>query len=344
MIKKGLAVAVILLFIGMCVVPSNAVTGIKEKSSPIRFDGNTLYVGGSGDGNYTKIQDAIDDASNGDTVFVYNGTYYENIVIDKSISLFGEDKDTTIINTVNNWKDVLRVTADSVIIRGFTLTSHYKHGTGINLLSSYNTISDTIIKDFSRPIGNEGPDGYYPTSHNNISGNKIFGNTNGILFIWTPGYNIISKNNISSNDGCGISLSGVEPDDVYSYGNIIYGNRISKHYCGIGLTYADSNIIEFNDIISNTNKGVFLDDNTLFTIITANNFFDNPMKFGRNYEWFEKSMIRNNRNQWYNNYWDKPRELPKPIIGSITIIFGIFTFPYLKFDAFPAQEPYDIGV
>ena len=41
---------------------------------PISND-NTLYVGGSGEGNYTKIQDAIDDASDGDIVFVYNGTY-----------------------------------------------------------------------------------------------------------------------------------------------------------------------------------------------------------------------------------------------------------------------------
>jgi len=52
MLKKGLAVAVILLFIGMCVVPSTAVQELREKPSPISFDGNTLYVGGSGEGNY----------------------------------------------------------------------------------------------------------------------------------------------------------------------------------------------------------------------------------------------------------------------------------------------------
>jgi len=46
--------------------------------------GNTLYVGGSGPNNYTRIQDAIDDANDGDTIFVYNGTYYEHhIIIDK---------------------------------------------------------------------------------------------------------------------------------------------------------------------------------------------------------------------------------------------------------------------
>ena len=51
--------------------------------------GNNLYVGGTGEGNYTKIQDAIDDASDMDTVFVYNGTYYENVFIDKTINLIG---------------------------------------------------------------------------------------------------------------------------------------------------------------------------------------------------------------------------------------------------------------
>jgi pectin methylesterase-like acyl-CoA thioesterase len=60
--------------------------------------GNTLYVGGSGFGNYTKIQDAIDNASEGDTIFVHNGIYNENITIIKTINLIGEDKNTTIIN------------------------------------------------------------------------------------------------------------------------------------------------------------------------------------------------------------------------------------------------------
>ena len=41
---------------------------------------STYYVGGSGGGNYSSIQDAIDDASDGDTVFVYNGIYNENII------------------------------------------------------------------------------------------------------------------------------------------------------------------------------------------------------------------------------------------------------------------------
>jgi hypothetical protein len=45
-----------------------------------------LYVGGTGEGNYSRIQDAIDDAVDGDTVFVYDDSspYYEHIRINKS--------------------------------------------------------------------------------------------------------------------------------------------------------------------------------------------------------------------------------------------------------------------
>jgi len=118
MIKKCLVVAVILLFIGMCVVPSTAVQELREKPSTIGFDGNTLYVGGSGANNYTKIQDAIDNSSHGDTVFVYSGFYDEyypknscSVYIDKEIKMIGEDKYTTIIDGGNNY-DVIRLRAD----------------------------------------------------------------------------------------------------------------------------------------------------------------------------------------------------------------------------------------
>jgi len=99
MIKKGLAVAVILLFIGMCVVPSTAVQELREVST-ISFDGNTLYVGGSGQNNYTTIQSAINNASDGDTVLVFDESspYYEHVIVDKSIELIGENKETTTID------------------------------------------------------------------------------------------------------------------------------------------------------------------------------------------------------------------------------------------------------
>ena len=51
--------------------------------------GTTLFVGGSGPGNYSSIQAAIDDANPGDTVFVYSDSspYYEQITVDKCHSM-----------------------------------------------------------------------------------------------------------------------------------------------------------------------------------------------------------------------------------------------------------------
>ena len=96
--------------------------GVEGKAGTpfISLGGNILYVGGSGANNYSKIQDAINDAIPGDTVFVYSGIYYENIVINKSINLVGENRDTTIIDGKNSG-DVVKITADGVNISGFTI-------------------------------------------------------------------------------------------------------------------------------------------------------------------------------------------------------------------------------
>ncbi|HWR28033.1 MAG TPA: hypothetical protein VN377_06325, partial [Candidatus Thermoplasmatota archaeon] len=61
----------------------------REKQSLPKSSGNWLYVGGSGSNNYTMIQDAIDNASDGDTVFVFNGMYVGYVIINKSINLIG---------------------------------------------------------------------------------------------------------------------------------------------------------------------------------------------------------------------------------------------------------------
>lgn len=50
-------------------------------------------------------------------------------------------------------------------------------------------------------------------------------------------------------------------------------------------------------------------------------------------------------NKWSRNYWDRPRLLPKPIIGTRRIVINEDLFldiPWVNFDWHPAQEPYDI--
>ena len=58
----------------------------------------TIYVDDDGGKDFTKIQDAINFANDGDTIFIYNGTYYENVIVDKFVNLIGESKENVIVD------------------------------------------------------------------------------------------------------------------------------------------------------------------------------------------------------------------------------------------------------
>jgi len=110
-------------------------------------ENNVLEVNQNGNYNYTSIQDAINNAKEGDIIYVYNGTYYENIVIDKPINLVGEDKENTIIDGQEK-TDVIKIISDHVNITGFTIRNagFYLYNNGIDIDSSYNIIANNIIQ------------------------------------------------------------------------------------------------------------------------------------------------------------------------------------------------------
>ena len=87
--KQFLVIGLVFLLLFSSVVPISIGADVKIPSNLIQSSngGNTLYVGGSGPNNYTKIQDAINNADEGDTVFVYSGTYYEHFTINTTINL-----------------------------------------------------------------------------------------------------------------------------------------------------------------------------------------------------------------------------------------------------------------
>jgi dihydroxyacetone kinase DhaKLM complex PTS-EIIA-like component DhaM len=114
--RKLSAILIIFVFLVLNIATSTAV--ILEESDIIFSEGNILYVGGNGPGNYSEIQDAIEDANNGDTVFVFSGIYSADIIIDKSIYLIGENQKTTIIE---NGKNGIMIIADGVLIERFTI-------------------------------------------------------------------------------------------------------------------------------------------------------------------------------------------------------------------------------
>jgi parallel beta-helix repeat protein len=136
MIRKGMAI-----WLALTIGFSLAVI-IVDISVPT--EASIIYVGGSGPGNHSSIQDGIDAANPGDTVFVYNGTYRENIIINKTINLIGEDKNKTIIDGIGN-RDIVRIKADWVNVSGFKLNDADPDYEGFDISSDNNNISGNIL-------------------------------------------------------------------------------------------------------------------------------------------------------------------------------------------------------
>ncbi|MBU0846673.1 hypothetical protein KKH23_05735, partial [Patescibacteria group bacterium] len=91
------------------------------QSAPI-LSGNILYVGGSESGNYSKIQDAIDNAIDGDTVYVYNGIYTEcDMLVDKSLNLVGESKEGVIVDSTGGFCSFKFLDVSNTNISSFTM-------------------------------------------------------------------------------------------------------------------------------------------------------------------------------------------------------------------------------
>ena len=87
------------------------------KTSFVKADSQVIHV----PADYSTIQDAIDSAYPGTTILVAKGVYVEHLNITKSLSLVGEDRDTTIIDG-SDANTVISITADDVAIQNFTIT------------------------------------------------------------------------------------------------------------------------------------------------------------------------------------------------------------------------------
>jgi parallel beta-helix repeat protein len=224
-LKKIISVGIILLFAGTCIIPAFAQD--TDKLLPISR-GNWLYVGGNGPGNYTKIQDAINASSDGDKVFVYDDSspYRENLIVNKSIMLIGEKRDTTIIDGEKK-DDVIRVTSDQVTITDFTIQNC------------------SFEWSFYRPIAHCGIN--ITSNNNTIKHNLLTNNFIGILF-QRSSYNIIFENVFHKNyhpdsvAGSGLILYN------FSHHNIVADNRFTNNEMACRIVCNSTN----NHIIRNT--------------------------------------------------------------------------------------------
>ena len=207
---------------------------------PIKAEPQTIVV----PDDYPTIQGAINAANPGDTIFVRSGTY-DSVIVNKTISLVGENTITTIIDGKRRG-NVLTVTKGNVTITGFTIrNSMYEWGyAGINLIDvTQSNITKNIITENFYGIK------LYGYRNNAVYGNIITGNYMGIRLEYSRN-NAIYGNSLSNN------YRGIYFDT--SSNNAIYGNSLSNNYYGIYLVDSSNNTLRNNSLTGGAyNFGVY---------------------------------------------------------------------------------------
>jgi len=276
MIRKFNFVAIffILIFLTFNLFLSVEISKAKE--------GNVSYVGGSGLGNYSYIQDAINNSFAGETVFIFAGNYSETIVINKSISLLGSNKTNVLIDGGDGLYSIL-IKSSGVTVSGFTIQNS---NVGI-LISGYNykicNISNNIIRDNFEGVRlinsssnvisenlfykhNNFAIVMYDSSNNSILRNKMVDNDNGIYLGRWSNSNLISENNFTDYKN-GINLE-------YSFYNLISRNQLMNGSYGIYLSSTKQNTITNNSFEFNNQAGIYIIDSDE-NVITPNIFLNN---------------------------------------------------------------------
>ena len=212
---------------------------LKRASNPVSA-GDILYVGGTGPGNYSSIQEAIDYALDGDIIYVYDDSspYVENVVVDKSVVLQGENKDTTIIDG-SGVDDVIFVSAKDVEITGFTIinSGSYFLDAGIDVNRNDSCIIiENIISDCGYGIS------LFVTSDTTVSGNILVDNHHGIRVQGTK-RSSITRNTFQNND-IGMYLNGLSFSEIVE-NNFMVNDR-QLYFKGALFNKIDGNYWEGN--------------------------------------------------------------------------------------------------
>ena len=281
------------------------------------------------DSNHVKtIQEGINNASVGETVYVYSGIYYENVEITKdSVKLVGEDKHSTVIDADMSGDGILiSIPSNNIAISNFTIRN--AEGCGIIFYDpvsgrncKFNRVSDCIIHNNSVNENWKSGFGIHFGGHdahmedNRIINCEIYNNDASGIITYSSAYGQVIDNKILSckvyNNGfegwfsgslskAGISVAG---SNGYNRNTIIsqceiYNNAGDGIFKPRGIKASGTQIYE-NFIYNNTLYAINISGSCNNDIIFHNNFINNGINE------FDDGI-----NTWYNetlqegNYWD----------------------------------------
>ena len=222
--RRNMVIGLIILFVGAFVVTSVArgtTIYVDDDNTSGPWDGTLLHP-------YQHIQEGINNASVGDTVYVFNGTYYGGFEVNKTINLIGENKDSTVLDAGGSYIDI---SSNTVNFSGFTVQNSSTYG--IYVRSDSNTIVNNIVKSGSYAM----------------------------IYLFFGSYCTVSGNTVMGWSNVGIK-------ERYGSNNTIIGNFVDSCYYGISSELGASNtLISGNTVVNCQDAGVYLDDAYNDTII-----------------------------------------------------------------------------
>ncbi|MEM3702951.1 MAG: NosD domain-containing protein, partial [Candidatus Bathyarchaeia archaeon] len=215
--------------------------------------------------DYSTIQEAINNATDGDRVYVRAGVYNERVNVNKSIQLVGEDKETTVIDGGESG-NVMRVSAHNITITNFTIRNAGKiwSGTGYppSCISGNNVnhveIKDNILKNAAVCVW------FYSSFFIGINNNVIYNGTVAGIIAYASSQVMVSKNFV---DSCG--LMGIHLDGNCVNCNITE-NTIMNTLEGVEIEKSGNNIIARNQLVHN-NVSIVLNQCNGLNTLNGNN-------------------------------------------------------------------------
>jgi parallel beta-helix repeat protein len=209
---------------------------LKKFYNTLPSDFDTIEV----PGDYDTIQEAVLNSNPGDKIIVHPGEYPEHIVVDKSLVIAGDNRETCIVDGNNEEANIFSITADNVEISGFTIQNSPIGLAGIITRFNDAKIHDNIFKFCG-------------------TGVELNSNTSKI-------YGISVYNNIISDNNWGIYIYDTSDCNIYN-------NDVKNNNYGIKIRYSSIEIHN-NEIQYNLNTGLFQKDSDEVMIKENNVFFN----------------------------------------------------------------------
>lgn len=238
--------------------------------------------------DYRTIQEAIENAAKGDTILIKSGIYYENLLVDKSLTIQGENKETAIIigtgNVTRGEQTVITLVAENTKVSGLSIMSqNYSdsklYSSGISVEADNCEISNNIISNTYYGIFCSVQSGI------TITQNQITSNLKDGIRFCGGSLVTISQNNITKNAKGGIALEG--------YSITISENQITNNARGIGMG-ASYSLVFGNNIANNSEFNFFFMGSK--NIVCSNNISES------NYGvYFSPYFAAPAENQFYHN-------------------------------------------